>query len=367
MSTFIDFSQSLYKFHRLKAGSGEGQYHSIESLCEIAKNYFIEELEKIDESEYVRTYLYGKTPTNKKENLKNWITGKIDCINSLVKDESNNDLCAAGNLYKLLFNDKTGMPKYKHFTSVVKKHTDFYRVRSADKYQIHDRKGMFVLSDSLEHLVGAYRFNPSGYACLYLAPNLYLAWEECRRPDFDTFNFSRFQNTRDVEVIDLTIRRDYYFKEHFLLAYLTLLCSAKTTDTDKHKFQYVVPQMLMKVLCASQRIIESKSKDTVAIAGIKYISSRRYDQKDLLFDEKRLTEAYVFPQHPHEDKCDVCPYLAKLFRLTEPRSYFLFKSHRFQFFNRTAYVSNYQDSLFYQLEETLKKDKLDKYKNVIVD
>lgn len=40
---------------------------------------------------------------------------------------------------------------------------------------------------------------------------------------------------------------------------------------------------------------------------------------------------------------------------------FLFKSHCFNLFNRTAYVSNYQDSLFYQLEETLKKEKLTKY------
>lgn len=40
---------------------------------------------------------------------------------------------------------------------------------------------------------------------------------------------------------------------------------------------------------------------------------------------------------------------------------FLFKSHCFNFFNRTAYVSNYQDSLFYRLEETLKKEKLTKY------
>ena len=29
--------------------------------------------------------------------------------------------------------------------------------------------------------------------------------------------------------------------------------------------------------------------------------------------------------------------------------------------NRTAYVSRYQDSLFYQMEETLKKDRLAKY------
>ena len=362
MSTFIDFYQALYEFHNKKAGSGDDMYHSIESLCKIAKNYFIEELSKIDISEFVRTYLYGKNPGDKKKNLKNWIVDKIDRINVLVKDESNNDLCAAGNLYKLLFDDKTGIQKYKHLTSVVIKHTDFYRVRSADKYQLHDnRKEMFVLPDRSENLVGAYRFNPSGYACLYLAPNLYLAWEECRRPDFETFNFSRFQNTRDIEVIDLTIRRDYYYREHFLLAYLSLLCSAKTTDKDKHNFQYVVPQMMMKVLCASQRAIESQHNDKVPIAGIKYMSSRRFNQKDLLFKDAKLTEAYVFPQHPHDEKKDVCPYLAKLFRLTEPRSYFLFKSHCFKFFNRTAYISNYQDSLFYQLEETLKKDKLDNY------
>ena len=168
----------------------------------------------------------------------------------------------------------------------------------------------------------------------------------------------------DINVLDLTIRRDYFYREHFLLAYLTLLCCAKTTDEDKHKFQYVVPQMLMKVLCASQKDIKDKlkdkSKDKYEIAGIKYMSSRRYDQKDLLFDDMKLTEAYVFPQRPHEEHA-ICPYLAKLFRLTEPRSYFLFKSHCFNFFNRTAYVSNYQDSLFYQLEETLKKEKLTKY------
>lgn len=54
------------------------------------------------------------------------------------------------------------------------------------------------------------------------------------------------------------------------------------------------------------------------------MSSRRYDQKDLLFDDLKLTEAYVFPQRPHDEEHAICPYLAKLFRLTEPRSYFLF-------------------------------------------
>ena len=361
MSTFVDFSDALYEFHRIKAGYKDDQYSSIESLCKVAKNYFEENLAKIDEREFTHTYLYGKTAKEKKDVLTKWINQKIDQINVLVKAESENDLNAAINLYTLLFNKNTGIPKYKHLTSIVRRHTDFYRIRGANKYEIYDKKGMFVLSDRLENLVGPYRFNPSGYACLYLASNLYLAWEECRRPDFETFNFSRFQNMRDINVLDLTIRRDYFYREHFLLAYLTLLCCAKTTDEDKHKFQYVVPQMLMKVLCASQRNMKGKSKDMGGIAGIKYMSSRRYDQKDLLFDDLKLTEAYVFPQRPHDEKYDICPYLTKLFRLTEPRSYFLFKSHRFNFFNRTAYVSNYQDSLFYQLEETLKKEKLTRY------
>lgn len=361
MGTFVDFSDALYEFHRIKAGDKDGQYNSIESLCKVAKDYFENELAKIDEREFIHTYLYGKKAIEKKETLTKWISRKIDKINKLVKMESDNDLNAAINLYALLFNKDTGIPKYQHLTSTVKKHTDFYRIRRANQYEIFDKKGMFLLSDKLENLVGSYRFNPSGYACLYLASNLYLAWEECRRPDFETFNFSRFHNMRDIDVLDLTIRRGYLYREHFLLAYLTLLCCAKTTDADKHKLQYVVPQMLMKVLCASQKDMKDKSNDKYEIVGIKYMSSRRYDQKDLLFDDLKLTEAYVFPQRSHGEEHDICPYLAKLFRLTEPRSYFLFKSHCFNFFNRTAYVSNYQDSLFYQLEETLKKEKLMKY------
>lgn len=359
-NTFRNFSLALCQFHCVKAG-GSLPYDSIESLCEKATVYFMNELDKVDECEFKHTHLSGKEPKTRKYNLIKWLSEIIISINRLVKDESDNCLNAACELYGLLFNKNTGLPKFKHLTSVIKSHTNFYRVRNAERYEIYDRKGMFVLSDRLEHLVGSYRFNPSGYACLYLASNLYLAWEECRRPYVDTFNFSLFQNARDVEVLDLTIRRDYHYREHFLLAYLTLLCSAKTTDSDKHKFQYVVPQMLMKVLCASQRDVEKKSKDKVAIAGIKYMSSRWCNQKDLLFDEIKLTEAYVFPQHPHSDKDEVCPFLAKLFKLTEPKSYFLLKSHRLQFFNRTAYVSDYQDSLFYRLEESLKGDKLARY------
>lgn len=61
-------------------------------------------------------------------------------------------------------------------------------------------------------------------------------------------------------MLDLTIHDEYKYREHFLMSYLALLCGAKTTDKDKHNFQYVVPQMMMKVLVSSQRKVESDKR-----------------------------------------------------------------------------------------------------------
>ena len=78
MSTFVEFSDALYEFHRSKAGKNDGQYNSIESLCKVAKDYFETELAKIDEQEFIHTYLFGKTAEEKKEVLTKWIRHNID-------------------------------------------------------------------------------------------------------------------------------------------------------------------------------------------------------------------------------------------------------------------------------------------------
>lgn len=232
-------------------------------------------------------------------------------------------------------------------------------MRSAKKYELFDRKGLFLISDDNKKLVGDYRFNPPGYACLYLASYLYLAWEETRRPDFDTVNFSRFRTTKKIQVLSITVKPKMQYKEDFLMAYLMLLCCAKTNDEDKYKFQYIVPHLVMKALCLSQRkTAEAKGK---MVYGIKYISSRRYDQKDLLFQDKWLSEAYVFPQHPHRETDGICPILSKLFIMTEPRTFFLYKNSRINFYDKKALISDYTDSLFYRLEQETSKDKLKRY------
>lgn len=358
MGTLKDFSQALYVFHKNVGDS----YKSIGQLCKGAREYFLQELKEVDDVAFL------KACGNKKTLLIDKMSTLINRYNEIIKNESENDLEAPVKLFNELFL-QNGAAQYKEMTSEISKGTNFYRLRKADGYTRYDRKGMFLISDANENLVGTYRFNPSGYACLYLASNLYLAWEECRRPDFDTFNFSRLVNTRDVEMLDLTIQNSFKFLGNFVMAYLTLLCCARAVDKDSHHFQYVVPQLLMKTLCLSQRkakeqlrLHKNKEQQVKLIDGIRYLSSRRYEQEDFMFNDKSLSIAYVFPQHPHDNKYDICPILTRLFKLSEPRTHFLYRTHSVQFRTNTAWVRDYQDSLFYQLEELIQHDKLDRIK-----
>lgn len=350
MSTIKEFTDDLYQFHSRQEAS---MCTTIEELCNSSKKFFIDKFNSIDQSEFS-----GMKFIKSKIGLKLILIDVIRKINRIVKKESDNDLRAPEKFYNILFN-KNGNPRFLGLIEKINRFTDFYRIRPAEKYTIYDRKGMFMIPDSKENLVGAYRFNPSGYSCLYLASNLYLAWEECRRPDFDTFNFSHYRNTRELQVLNLTIRSKLLTVGHFIMAYLTLLCCAKTTDKDKHNFQYVVPQLMMKALCLSQR--KSEKNHTKIIDGIKYISSRRYDQKDFLFNDKNLSFAYVFPQRPHYNNIGICPELSKIFKLSKPRTHFLYRLYSLNFNTHTALVSDYQHSLFYQMEQIINNDKLDLY------
>ena len=85
MSTFSDFSDALYAFHKLKAGDGTGQYHSIETLCEVAKQFFLERLTDVDEKAFGRTRLPGRTAAIKKSGFITWIVTIIDKINEIVR------------------------------------------------------------------------------------------------------------------------------------------------------------------------------------------------------------------------------------------------------------------------------------------
>jgi hypothetical protein len=340
MATLREFSKSLYDFHGVSQS-----VDNLSGLCNAAKEVLLKYYETVDEKEF-----NSISPQYDKKCLKDKLTQFIDTVNDAIS-KSNNDYTQLDKIYGYLF-DQGGRAKHKGSVATLTKRTNFYRVRSASDYKLYNREELFVIPPDKLNLVGQYRFNHVGCPCLYLASNLYLAWEECRRPDFTTVNFSRFENVQDLKVLDLTIKPIFRYVGDFYMAYLTLLCCAKANDTDKFKFQYVVPNLMMSLLLRQQ----SESTERTAknrLDGIRYLSSRRYDCSDFLFDGHSLSVAFVFPDNSDNS-------LKQLFRMTSPRSYFLYKIHRFNWDAKYARISDYQNSLFYQLECQLKTEKLDK-------
>ena len=345
------FANELYDFHKVES------YSSLDLLLSATKEFFFSKFRGIDEKEFYSLRLPGVSVKEKKQAIESWLIQKIDLINRIVQEEANGKLDAANKLYGLLFQNN-GMPKYPKLFEDIDAGEYFYRVRDALRYTLYDKKDIFIIPADKENCVGAARFNFAGNPCLYLASNLYLAWEECRRPDFDTFNFAVYQNVQRLKVISLTIRPRFLYREHFLAAYLALLCSVKISEGDRFHYQYVVPQLVMKVLRESQQ--KSAIAKQNIIAGIKYMSSRRFDQKDFLFDDRRLSVAYAFPGQTLDNGQSVCPYLQKIFKLSDPRTFFLYRVRKLNFHTNTAFVSDYQESIFYQLEEEIKKTKLER-------
>ena len=99
MSNLREFSDRLYLFHK------EAEYKSIETLITKAKDFYLVELEKVDEKAFARTRLRGPNPAEKKKILLTWMITQIDNINQIVKRKSDNDMTAVADFYNLLFRE----------------------------------------------------------------------------------------------------------------------------------------------------------------------------------------------------------------------------------------------------------------------
>lgn len=247
----------------------------------------------------------------------------------------------------------------KIMTETIRNGTDFYRIRSTDNrnlYELFDYKDMYMMSSSLSAKVSTARFNLSGYACLYLAESLYLAWEECRRPDFHTANFVRFSNTQKLKVFNLTMPESSKLNSLAALfrAYLSLVCSAKAKDEDKDHWQYRVSNLFIKMIYMNNRNLD----------GIKYMSSKRFEDKNFRMEYVKECAAYVFPPKNLDDK--YCKKLAALFEMTASHSYFYFKIYGINFISPSKAATRvYDNTVFAFLEEQLKKEKTTPCKDII--
>ncbi len=351
--TLNDFSQSLSNFYE---GEEVKKIKNLSSMLSIIKKYVLKCYDDIDDKEFAMFRGYGITGTDKKDQIRIELVKQIQYLNRNIKGSSNPkvDFNAFKKLYDFFFNKK-GEICDSNMVTTIEPYTDFYRMRSAEGYIVYSREGIFQIAGENRNLTSKLRFSDDGHPCLYLGATLYIAWEEVRRASFDTVNFARFQNTKKLKVLDLTIRKKCKGLMDFVMSYISLLTSAKVEDGDKYKYRYEVSGLLMKLLQNS--IAHGGDVD-----GIKYVSSRQFDGKDIEIHNSSIMEAYVFP--PKKMAVEgVDGWLRDTFIVSAVRTNFLYNIHQIKIVNtKIAFTSNYQDTLFYQLEQQLKNEKMDKIK-----
>ena len=346
-STLSDFRNQLDCFYKEEK---DKNVTSLQTLLSETTSYFFSEYDKVADVEFAPVrYKSHLRAADKKVQLRADLKTHIDSVNALI-----NEACAYGTLdgkrklYPFFF-QPNGKLSNANYATKVSRGKYFFRMRGSDTYKLYDRMGLFQIKEDVIKLVSKQRFNQDGIPCLYLGESLYCAWEEVRRKDFEKVNFCCFRNTKDLRVLDLTIKPVLQRKEDFFLAYLALLVSGKVADSDAHKFQYDVSNLLMDVLQASV----AKEGD---VDGIKYMSSRRYDGMELAITDTSQMYGYVFPPKGKNIN-GVDEWMKSAFVLTEPRTSFMYDIHLINFDRtRKAITSFYQDTLFYMIEEQLKKE-----------
>lgn len=347
--TLQEFSQSLNKFYE---DGHDKSVKDLSSMLRIVRKYFLDCYDHIDEHEFASFHGFGETCNDKKIALKEELVKNIRLLNKNFKGASNPkmDFNALKRLYEFFFNEN-GEIKDRQMLCELKTDTDFYRMRRAEGYKVYDRNGIFQIGGEKRNLTSKLRFSDDGHPCLYLGSSLYIAWEEVRRAPFDMVNFARFCNTRKLNVLNLTVKPRCKSLTDFIMSYLCLLTSAKVEDDDKYKYRYEVSGILMKLL---QNSIAHKGN----VDGIKYVSSRQFDGKELDILDRNVMIAYVFPP---KEAADNGPdnWLTKVFKVSEVRTTFLYNVHLVNLSSKIAYTTGYQKTIFYNLEQQLKKETME--------
>ena len=350
--TLKEFSESLGTFY---CNDDEvKKIESLETLLNTVELYFFKEYDKIADDEFKSVkYKAHLVASDRKSELRAELKSQIDELKKLISNA-----LAYGNIegkkkfYDFFFKSD-GTLKNKKYGFEIARKKNFFRMRDADSYHVYNRMGLFQMPDSIIRLIGKQRFNQDGIPCLYLGESLFCAWEEVRRKNFEQVNFAGFQNTKDLMVLDLTIKPSLQRKEDFILAFFSLLVSGKVVDSDAHKFQYDVSNLIMDVL----QVSVSKNGN---VDGIRYMSSRRFDGVELKISDIYQMYGYVFPPKGVLNAARLDKWMHDTFILTEPRTSFMYDIHLIDFDRtKTAITSDYQNTLFYLIEEKLKTEKFD--------
>lgn len=290
-----------------------------------------------------KMYTSGET---KKKVIAQRLFHYVEIINDAGKMyEEGNYVDSIKKMSDVIFNKQYQLkPGFKPY--IILRNSYWYRMRSAKKYEVYKKGGLYVIADDKLELVATQRFNGEGWPALYLASSLYCAWEEVRRADISQVNFAAFKAQKIIPVLDIAPPNRISALESFIQAYFSVICSCEVKeDTTAHKWQYVVSNLLMNTV----RFHINRAGKQPSVFGIHYLSSKWSHTDEYQLEPSGIMEAVVIPASDR---------LHSSFLMTDPRTLFFYHARHIGYWDPdVAYTTEYKSTLFFALEEQLKKEK----------
>lgn len=290
-----------------------------------------------------KMYTGGEEKKNEFARRLFFLVGEINETGKLY--ETGNYVDSIPKMHRIIFNESNQLrPGFTPY--LISRNSYWYRMRSAEKYEVYKKEGLYLISDDKLELVATQRFNGEGWPVLYLASSLYCAWEEVRRADISQVNFAAFKAQRIIPVLDIAPPSQIIAIGSFIRAYFSIICSCEVTeDKIAHKWQYVVSNLLMNTV---RYHIDHAGKQP-SVFGIHYLSSKWSHADEYQLEPSGIMDAVVLPASER---------LHASFLMTDPRTLFFYHARHIGYWNPDiAYTSEYKSTIFFALEEQLKREK----------
>lgn len=282
----------------------------------------------------------------------------------IVSAYNNGDILESLNLLKkaLILKDNWNLNN-----DVLKKDSITYRFRlprhkDDGVYRNLNREDLFHMPFNSLQYQGNQRYSINGFPCLYLGKTIYDCWEETRRADLSKVNYAAFKNMKDLNVVVIECPSKIAVKEDIIRYFMFALCTKMVSldeDENSFKFHYVVPELLLTIL-----VNQMKANKNYKYEGIRFISSRYYDESLNMFRVKPIFYNYVFPIQESADKGH-CRRLKDIFRVSEVRADFIIKLKQSSLPYPVIYRNRYDQSYFRRLELEIERGRLGDFKKIV--
>lgn len=251
----------------------------------------------------------------------NYTVPEVTYICKKLKEIVSNSLrglhaTSAAQLKFLLQGKKGTNPKINLFDlktiHTIEAGNDFYRIRKLPSVYNVEAKELFHIPISKRGIVKTQRYSIPGYPCLYLGKSIYGCWEELHRPHMYMCAVSRFQNTKKLNLINLSIpeKECLNLPDTQKLIPLIIACMIPVSkDSDTYKPEYIVPQLVFELLIKNRKI------GNTIIHGIEYTSTHVNTEFD--FSKDTFTN-YAIPVVDIIGDNQYCKELCSAFQLTLP-------------------------------------------------